>query len=263
MKGFLHPGAVVGHLVLIADNCAGQNKNKTMIKFIQWLVEAGFVKQATLLFLIKGHTKNICDRFYNLVKTTYHNKNIYSEKYLDNVLGIQDNITIHRMVPANFKNFDNWLFQFYTELDSISTFHEFTFGASEDNLTTTGCKVYSDAPKTSFELLPSRRTSRVSKNYSVDERRAKILTMYEDLETIENKGLSEQKQCEMYFKWRPMIPEEYREELCPRPSDEAIERHRKYKEDKRQMRNNIERNRMEALRAGQVADNLEILEDDV
>ena len=85
--------------------------------------------------------------------------------------------------------------------------------------------------------------------------------MYEDLETIENKGLSEQKQCEMYFKWRPLIPAEYREALCPRPSDEVIERHRKYKEEKRQMRNNIERNRMEALRAGKVADNLEILED--
>ena len=58
-----------------------------------------------------------------------------------------------------------------------------------------------------------------------------------------------------------MIPEEYREDLCPRPSDEAIKRHRKFKEDKMKIRTDLERNRLEALRAGRVADNLELLED--
>ena len=169
MMGFLEPGAVLGHLVLIADNCSGQNKNKTMMKFFLWLAETGFVKQATLLFLIKGHTKNKCERFYNLVKRTYHNKNIYCEEELDGILGIQDNITIHRMLPPNFQNFEKWQFQFYTELDNNSMFHEFTFGASENNLTTVGCKVYSDARKQSFDPLPTRRTTRASKNYSVGE----------------------------------------------------------------------------------------------
>ena len=45
------------HLAIGADNCSGQNKNKAVIKFCCWLVEANYVTKVTLLFLIKGHTK--------------------------------------------------------------------------------------------------------------------------------------------------------------------------------------------------------------
>ena len=48
------------HLVIAADNCSGQNKNKAMLMFCMWLVEAGYVDEVTLLFLVKGHTKNDC-----------------------------------------------------------------------------------------------------------------------------------------------------------------------------------------------------------
>mmetsp|Transcript_17363 Transcript_17363/g.46310 ORF Transcript_17363/g.46310 Transcript_17363/m.46310 type:complete len:142 (+) Transcript_17363:788-1213(+) len=57
----------VRHLVIIADNCRGQNKNICVQKFLMWLVETGFANKLTLLFLIKGHTKNICDRLFNLL----------------------------------------------------------------------------------------------------------------------------------------------------------------------------------------------------
>ena len=70
------------------------------------------------------------------------------------------------------------------------------------------------------------------------------------------------KQCEMYFKWRIMIPEQYREALCPRPSDEATERHRRYKEERRQMRNNMLRDRLEELETGRAAESLEFLNND-
>ena len=55
------PSTPLKHLALAADNCSGQNKNKTMIKFCAWLVESGWVKKVTLLFLIKGHTKQDAD----------------------------------------------------------------------------------------------------------------------------------------------------------------------------------------------------------
>ena len=40
----------LGHLVLGADNCSGQNKNKAMLKFCMWLVEAGFVGKSHSYF---------------------------------------------------------------------------------------------------------------------------------------------------------------------------------------------------------------------
>ena len=79
-RGYFKEGSKIGHLVLAADNCGGQNKNKTMIRFCNWVVESRFATKLTLLFLVKGHTKNLCDRMFNLVKVTYHNRNIYSEK---------------------------------------------------------------------------------------------------------------------------------------------------------------------------------------
>jgi len=40
-----------------ADNCAGQNKNSTMIQFFIWCVAVGIVDHIELKFLLKGHTK--------------------------------------------------------------------------------------------------------------------------------------------------------------------------------------------------------------
>ena len=167
------------------------------------------------------------------------------------------------MPLQDFKDFDKWQYNFYVEIENISKYHEFTFGESEQNTTTIGCKIYCDAPKLSFNTLPSNRTGRSSRNYSPQQRKAKLLTMYEDLAVVRGRGMSEQKQCEMYFKWRPMIPEEYRDALCPQPSEEAMERHRKFKEEKRQMRNNMERDRLQDIEAGHVTDNLDLLDNDV
>ena len=33
------------HLVIAADNSSGQNKNKAMLKFCMWLVEAGYSRR--------------------------------------------------------------------------------------------------------------------------------------------------------------------------------------------------------------------------
>ena len=35
-------------------------------------------------------------------------------------------------------------------------------------------------------------------------------------------GLKPIKQVELYSKWRPLLPEEFRDIMCPRPSDEVI-----------------------------------------
>ena len=80
-------GLPLMHLVLVvADNCSGQNKNKTMIKFCAWLVEAGWIKKVTLLFLVKGHTKNDCDKKFNLLKQGTNGKDIWTDVQLDATL---------------------------------------------------------------------------------------------------------------------------------------------------------------------------------
>ena len=43
-------------------------------------------------------------------------------------------------------------------------------------------------------------------------------------------GLSDIKQCELYNKWRKIVPPEYKEIMCPRPPDKVLQ---KVKEEKR------------------------------
>ena len=62
---------------------SGQNKNKGMLEFCCWLVEAGYVKKVTLLFLIKGHTKNDADRKFNLLKRGQDGEDIWTDVELD------------------------------------------------------------------------------------------------------------------------------------------------------------------------------------
>ena len=65
-------------LTIIFDNCAGQNKNRMVLRFAQYLIDAGIFKRVEIVFLIAGHTKNICDRCFKVLKMNFHPKNVYT-----------------------------------------------------------------------------------------------------------------------------------------------------------------------------------------
>ena len=106
--GYFEEGVVVGHIIIVADNCGGQNKNKTIVRFSNWIHECGVAKKVTLLFLIKGHTKNICDRMFNFVKHEYHDTNIYSEDVLDASFGKHSQITLWQLKAEEFFDFESF-----------------------------------------------------------------------------------------------------------------------------------------------------------
>jgi hypothetical protein len=47
---------------IIMDNCGGQNKTNYVLLLAPFLVEMGFFRKVNMLFLVVGHTKNVCDR---------------------------------------------------------------------------------------------------------------------------------------------------------------------------------------------------------
>jgi hypothetical protein len=57
-----------GELNFILDNCSGQNKNQMVLRLANLLVELGMFKLVNFLFLVRGHTKNPCDRMFNILK---------------------------------------------------------------------------------------------------------------------------------------------------------------------------------------------------
>lgn len=58
-------------LVLHADNCCGQNKNRYTLWFCSWLVTAGLFNEVQLCFLVAWHTKNLCDGAFGNIKKKY------------------------------------------------------------------------------------------------------------------------------------------------------------------------------------------------
>ena len=57
---------------IYCDNCRGQNKNKTIVHFLYWVVHTKkWFKEVELNFMIPGHTKFSVDRHFG-----YGKKNI-------------------------------------------------------------------------------------------------------------------------------------------------------------------------------------------
>ena len=93
----------------------------------------------TLLFLIKGHTKNDCDVKFNLLKRGTRGINIFDEAGLDKAY-TKDNaeyIDLQRVPEEFWKGFTNSIADLYRNPEASSTLknHIFHFGSSA-NFTT-------------------------------------------------------------------------------------------------------------------------------
>lgn len=75
---------VITHLW--ADNCSGQNKNKTVMWYLAWIVQhtTNASSVIELRFQIKGHTRNSVDRGFALTKNEANKSEIWvPADYLD------------------------------------------------------------------------------------------------------------------------------------------------------------------------------------
>ena len=79
-------------LSIIVDNCAGQNKNKMVLRYALILVELGYYKEVNIIFLVAGHTKNACDRLFNALKSKYRESDIFSADKLIEVLSVAKDV---------------------------------------------------------------------------------------------------------------------------------------------------------------------------
>lgn len=235
-RGYLEEGSKIGHLVLAADNCSGQNKNKTLIRFCNYLREVGFATDVTLLFLVKGHTKNLCDRMFNLVKHVYHDKNIYSTEELDMYLSQHPQVDVLRVPPHRFRQFEEWFHNFYVSPKiGTSKHHVYMFHAMETSPTIYRRMTYKYAMGEDVEthdLRPSKRTQRLSSGWSDEQRRGGLATMYADIAVTKPPGVTPIKQNEMFKKWRTIVPRKYWESTCPRPTANVMAEHQKTKDEK-------------------------------
>jgi hypothetical protein len=231
-------------LTIAADNCGGQNKNHHVLRLALYLVEKGFYEEAEVLFYVKGHTKNVCDRCFNLMKKCYHRKDIMTfdaEIEPDNlckVLGQAEDVEIVKVTQQDF--FKDWLGlqdRLYKPFPTgmIVDNHVFIVKAS-DGATNLRVKTdYSDACETN-ELLAFKKT----RGLSAQER---AVILQEGPAAIPAPGLAEIKEVELYTKWRRYIADPYKDIIAPKPADSVLARVQAEKNKKARRRGGKKRRR--------------------
>ncbi len=92
-----------------------------------------FFNKVEFIFYLRGHTKNVCDRLFNLLKLRYHKSNVYTMEILVEVLNMMDDITFTHAPSDVFYNFDKMLDIFYKNFKpgTIQKNHYFVVDSSE------------------------------------------------------------------------------------------------------------------------------------
>jgi hypothetical protein len=106
-------GRCAERLSIVMDNCAGQNKNKMVLRLALMLVEFKYFKRVEFIFYVKGHTKNTCDRMFNLLKLRYHASNVYTMDMLHDTLNVVEDVSFEIVTSIVFWNLDEFFNKFY------------------------------------------------------------------------------------------------------------------------------------------------------
>ena len=94
------------NLVLHADNCAGQNKNKYVMSYLAWRVMVGLNDSIKLHFMVSGHTKNICDAYFGLFKRKVKRRDVWTPRDMMTVVNACTESSICK--PGSDVQWTNW-----------------------------------------------------------------------------------------------------------------------------------------------------------
>ena len=238
-------------VTVIMDNCPGQNKNNTVLRLANLLVQSGYFAKVNMLFYIAGHTKNACDRWFNTLKSLYRKSDIWTMDQLYRSLKTHNRITIHRIKEGDFKRYSAFLKLFYYNIPTgyCKLSHVFTVGRQYSSDSGEMMYIYTDkVPGTEEERKSKIRIERMAvKRLKPDgtemtkEEQLGLLRSAVELESIPNPNIPEIKQVELYSKWRSIVPQRYWHLTCPVPTKIVIAKNKEKVNSKQRGRNTKKR----------------------
>ena len=182
-----------GHFIAAFDNCSGQNKNNYVLKILcAWLIEKGYFKKVSVVFLVKGHTKNPCDHLFNTLKRFYRAQNIETFEDLIVVLNQSEDVVATEVIAEDFNDWAGMLKLLYADFPAVLKYHLFESEDIEEVSMQVGdghAKEWANLriPKTENDELRAERFAAILPS---------VLTP---------PGLKEIKMVELYTKFRPFL----------------------------------------------------------
>lgn len=192
----LTTGPTVPEIVMVFDNCAGQNKNRHVLRLLSIMVARKMTKLARCSFLVKGHTKNDCDRMYNQMKQRYRSANCYTPDDMCVFIDTSsDDITLVRV--GGFSDWDTYEDKYIYRPELFLQYHVFTVTAVKPNVLQ--CQEAIDRPIVELKM--------VKQEFHGTNWADTLLT---ELRPLAAPGLRDIKWKTMYDQWRKYIPEHKR-----------------------------------------------------
>ena len=218
-------------LTLVFDNCGGQNKNRMVLRYLLYLVESNVFKTVEAVFLVAGHTKNVCDRLFKELKRGFHYKNVYTMNQLMSVCNISGSITPIQCTSNNFFDWDTYLDRIYSRPapGTINKNHIFKAVGTKPGVLITEIIKGQDSKEQNLIKLKKNATG------GQKAARTRIINS-KKIKKEKRPGLREIKQVDLYEKWGPLVPLEFRDEICPKPSDKIINSVKEERKTKRNIR---------------------------
>jgi hypothetical protein len=124
-KGLLN-GKTAKEINLVFENCAGQNKNRMVTRMLFFMVKLKVYRTARAIFLVKGHTKNDCDRMFNLLKYDYRKVNCYTPNELIALINKHPQVTAFPVEPGEFQDWDTMENGVIATTDGVKKNHVFS-----------------------------------------------------------------------------------------------------------------------------------------
>ncbi len=218
-------GTTGKQLSIILDNCGGQNKNNIVLRLALWLVECKYFKKVEIIFYVRGHTKNACDRLFNQLKKHYHKQQIFTMGQMVTALSSLRYVSFNLANSHCFLDYAEMLDFFYNKFPAGMIQQNHVFWVEDSNPTTMYIKASDDAEIVEVDFMKG----------DYEDRMDELLDFV--IAPIEAPGLREIKQVELYTEFRKFVPEEFRDEICPKPSDHVLEKIKKDRSEKTKARN--------------------------
>lgn len=192
------------------SNGSGEKKLRLLCRVL-----LGEVDEIHHRFMVPGHTKNLLDGRFGVIKNKCKNITAYSPRELVNALNELEQDTVEWVTIQDMFCWKDVLAPFFvTSFPNISYYHTFHF--SSDWPGKVQCWRRAEGVPVTVDLLrPEFRAACQARRFvGLAEVQASGI-IERRLPLLKQRGMSRMAYNTLHNMIKPLIPEEYREELCP------------------------------------------------
>ena len=191
------------HLGLHADNCCGQNKNRSVITYLAWRVIVGLNKSIGLAFMRVGHTRCFVDGGFGFIKMKFRRNDVDTLAQLKDVVDGSVDFNVGVTYSWDLQMWDKFLARYFLPVRNITQYQDIQFDS--DHPGEVHISSSDKFPNTTIKIpLPSANIDELSVDHLP--------------EIIPPAGMSLARAQYLHKQVRPYCYEESRDATCPHPA---------------------------------------------